>query len=242
MVSGRTIRLVFARGLALVALLCLGRVLGPTARGAEVQTHHLAVQTFAIPYAITPEQSFNQLYLYVSTDGKNYSKFGSAKNRKGEFTYTSPGDGMYYFIVQLEDAAGNLTPANVAIAIPTVRVVVDTVKPVVTLRAVQARDRRAAVEWKIDDPYPDLRTLSLEAKGAGETTWTPLKTEQMQHAQFSWDPPGNGAYDVRLTVKDLAGNMTTVSTQVTPTAGGGAAPAVNDNRPVIHVKQKRGSA
>ncbi len=232
--------LAFARGVALLVALGLGFILVPeVSRADDTLTHHLKDNMFVIPYAIDANQSLKQLRLFVSTDRKTFSPTGSTALRKGVFSYTAAADGEYTFVVQLEDANGNLSPPNPDIAKPTMRVIVDTQKPQVTLRAVQPKEGRVAVAWEIVDANTNLRTLRLEAKGPGEVNWTPLNVTPLQAAQFGWNPPGGGPIEVRLSVKDLAGNEATATTQVTPTPGAAPAAGVGDDRQVIFVKQKK---
>ena len=233
--------LAFARGLALLAILGVGFILGPSVGRADTQTqtYYMKQNAFEIPYAVSADQNLKQLYLHVSTDRKSYTQIASTAKRNDLFEYTAKGDGEYSFVVQVEDTAGVLTPPKPELGIPTLRVVVDTQKPQVALRAVVPNKHRVAVEWRISDANLDLRTLHLEAKGQGETTWTPLTVTLLKEAHFDWSPQGNGPFDVRLSVKDLAGNEATATTQVTPTAGAAPIPGQTDDAPVNFVRNKK---
>ena len=233
-------RLAIARGVGLLVTLALGFVLGPAVGRADTEPFYLKDKEFVIPYAISAEQSLKQLHLFASTDRKTYSRVASTALRNGQFPYTAKGDGEYSFVVQVEDANGVLTPQSPELAVPTMRVIVDSQKPQVALRPVQPKEGRAAVEWQIVDQNIDLRTLRLEAKGPGETAWTPLKITLLKAAQFGWNPAGGGPIDVRLFVKDLAGNDATATCQVSPTAGAATTVSTQgDDRQVIYVKHKK---
>ena len=233
-------RLSFARGFALLVAVGLGFVLGPTVCLAQdTKTYYLKDRIFEIPYTTTSAQNSKQVHLHVSTDRKVYSKIGSTEKLAGAFTYTAKDDGEYFFVVQVEYGNNLFSPERPELVAPTLRVVVDTEKPQVALRAVVPTKGRAAVEWEIVDKNLDLRTLRLDAKGPGETNWTPLNINLLMRAQFGWNPLGSGPIDVRLSVKDLAGNEATATTQVTPSASAAVAPGVGDDRQVIYVKQKR---
>jgi hypothetical protein len=232
--------LAIARGIALLVTLGLGFVLGPAACRADTPpTHYLAFKEFEIPYAINADQSLKQLHLFASTDRKTYARVASTALRNGKFTYNATSDGEYSFVVQIEDGNGGLMPQNPELAVPTLRVIVDTQNPQVALRAVQPKEGRAAVEWQIVDANIDLRTLRLEAKGPGEMAWTPLKITLLKAAQFGWNPAGGGPIEVRLFVKDFAGNQATATCQVNPSAAPASALGPNDDRQVIFVKHKR---
>jgi hypothetical protein len=208
---------------------------------ADGQVHYFADRTFEIPYSMSPDRTFRQLHLHASTDGRNYSQVEATSKRVGAFRYTATaGDGWYYFVVQVEEADGSLTPARPNLSQPSMRVCVDTRKPVVQLRPVVPREGRVAVEWSVSDPNLDLATLRLEYRPAGGPRWTQLNIGQLPHAQFAWNPAGPGPFDVRLTVSDKAGNAAEAPTQVRPDparAGSAPAPATGD-RPVIHVNKR----
>ena len=235
-------RLAFARGFALLATLGVGIILGPSEGLAQdTQTHYLKDKEFEIPYNSTADQNLKQLHLFVSTDRKAYERISSTALRKGAFPYTAKGDGEYSFVVQSEDASGIKNPREPVVGPPVLRVIVDSQKPHVEFQAVQPKGKRAAVEWQIEDANLDLRTLHMEFKGPGESAWTPLKFDLLKAAQFGWNPVGNGPFEVRLSVKDFAGNEATATTQVTPTAGAAPIPgsASTDGAQVIHVKHKK---
>lgn len=229
-------------GLALFGAAALAQADGPV--------HYFADKTFEIPYSMAADRTFKRLHLHASTDqGKNYTASGSALHREGVFTYSAKGDGWYYFVVQVEELDGTLTPARVNLAQPSMRVLVDTVKPVVTLKPVAANPRlgNVAVEWEAKDAFLDLQTLRLEYKPAGGPRWIPLVAERLRKAHFAWFATGTGPYQVRLLVNDLANNVGEATTQVTadasrPTAptraGTEAATPPTGDRPVIHVNKK----
>ena len=232
MLSCHSNGLAFARGVALLVALGVGFLLGPAACRADTPPYYMKVREFEIPYASDADQNLKQVHLFVSTDRKTYSAIASTALRKGAFPYTAKADGEYFFVVQVEDSNGTLRPPRPELAEPTCRIIVDTQKPQVAFRAVQPKQGRAAVEWRITDPNLDLRTLRLEAKGPGETAWTPHQITLLQAAQFGWNPVGNGPIEVRLFVKDLAGNEATATTQVTPSAGSIPAPGGTDSAQV----------
>jgi hypothetical protein len=48
----------------------------------------------------------------------------------------------------------------------------------------------------------------------GQAAWVPLNAKQIAHAQFEWNPPSAGPYEVRLLVRDKAEHQTEVKTEV----------------------------
>jgi hypothetical protein len=234
-----------AGGLALLVISWLALASGPAARGADSPVHYFAERKFEIPFSMSPERTFRQLHLHASTDGKNYSKVASTEKRQGAFEYEAvAGDGWYYFVVQIEEADGSLSPARVNLSQPSTRVCIDTQKPVVTLRPIQPRPPSSvAVEWNIQDPNLDLQTLRLEYRPMGGPQWTTLNILRLNPARFDWSPAVPGPFEVRLVVSDKAGNTAQATTQVRPDgsrapAGAYAGPPPTGDRPVIHVNKK----
>jgi hypothetical protein len=228
--------------LGLLAALWWGLGPGSAACRADSPVYYFANRTFALPFELIPGRPIRQVLLHASSDGKTYRPVATAIPSAQQFVYTAGGDGWFYFVVQEEDLEGRFTPANVSLARASVRVCVDTVKPVATLKPVAPQDGgTVAVEWEVSDAHLDLKTLKLQYAIQGSDRWVTLNIRQMEHAQFSWRPVGAGPFDVRVQVSDLAGNVATATTRVTPGAAapaGGGASAGYGNARVIHVPRK----
>src|SRR5262249_35768284 len=82
------------------------------------------------------------------------------------------------------------------------------------------------------DENLDLRTFVLEYRATGAADWTRLDAQRIAAGQHVWNPNSNAALDVRLMVRDLAGNEGKAST----TIGAGerpryTGPATEERRP-----------
>jgi hypothetical protein len=235
-----------ARALAPLALALTWLALAPPAAPAQSSDgiHYTNQPGFRIPFHVDEgEQRIQAVLLHLSEDGgKTYSNVQSVTPGDREFRFTAPRDGSYYFVVQTRDTAGQYYPTNQNLASqPPLKVVVDTQKPVVKLRQVQPdAGSTAAVEWTIDDANLDLLTLQLQYQPQGRAEWVALRVNPLAHAQFSWTPAGGGPCQVRLVVRDKAGNQGEATLLVKPAAGGGAVagPAPAGNVPVIHVPRR----
>jgi hypothetical protein len=230
------------RRLVLLAALCLALL---PARGlGQGAVHYFADRSFEIPFEVDPGRPVRQFFLYASTDqGKNYKRYAAAAPGSGNnnFTFKADGDGWYWFVVQVEGLDARKTPENVNLAPPGLKVCVDTVRPTATLKPVAPEaGHTVAVEWEVSDVNLDLATLKLEYAPQGSDRWSPLVIRQMEHAQFSWSPPGAGSFDVRLSVSDRARNTATASTRVGAGASTGVgADTTPSNQRVKHVRSKR---
>jgi hypothetical protein len=226
-------------------VLCLGILPAPARCQTGAPDHYFNQRTFDIPFEWDNSRSLRQFFLYASTDGKNYTKVAAAAPNSADkfFTYTAAGDGMYYFVVQVEDLENRLTPANVNLAPAGLRVCVDTTKPTAILKPVAPQaPYTVAVEWEVSDVNIDLRTLKLKYAAVGSDRWTVLEAAQLAHAQFSWTPVGAGPFNVQAEVSDKAGNTATATARVAPgtaaAPGTGTATAPANSQRVIHVRSK----
>jgi hypothetical protein len=247
---------IWRRGAAIA--LAAGVVLAVAARtpaqpGDGEKVHYSRTASFYIPF--TPEQDayrIRQVLLHVSEDfGKTYQYVGPAAPTEGKFKFTARREGSFWFVVQTQDVNGQLNPPNNQLSQAPVglKVVVDTRKPQVELKPVQSKDGAPAeVDWAASDENLDVATLRLEYRPAGGREWFPLPIIQTAQGRHSWDPKINGRVEVRLQVRDKAGNegeatVTLVPAGVNPSAGGagpapgGVADRGHDN--LFYVNNKR---
>jgi hypothetical protein len=208
---------------------------------ADSPVSYLSNRTFEIPFSLTPGKAVAEVILHVSRDGKTYSAHANVEAAKRHFEYTADADGLLYFVVQTKDTFGQLDPPSLAGTVhPSLRVVVDTVRPEVKLRAVEPREGSAAVEWEVADTNLEIRTLKLDYRRSEGGEWVKLNPEKLDRAHFNWNPPGTGMIDVRLSVADSAGNVSSQIVQVRPVPGKEPAPKapVPGTPRVIHVRTK----
>jgi len=208
----------------------------------EPKLHYTRFNTITIPFNTDPaEKRIKQVLLYVSEDqGKTWAQVAAVLPSESGFKFNARQDGWYWFGVQIMDTTGGLHPATLPELRPGLKIALDTAAPKVTLRAAQQRDFPAAVEWDIADENPDLLTLRLEYRPAGGAAWLPLTPPQMLQGQYGFNPTVGGQLEVRLQVKDKAGNTAEQVANVTagqpnpggPTPGpgvGGPAPQPGGN-------------
>jgi hypothetical protein len=226
--------------LGLLAVLLLGLILASAAgQGSEVpQVYFFKERSFEIPVEPIRNRNVGKLVLWVSRDNGTYSQVATALPTEPSFVYNAAADGWYNFVVQTESVTGELHPARVDLVTPAMRVCVDTVKPEVSLKAVRPDNGgTAAVQWQVKDQNLDLRTLQLQYRAVGTQNWLALNIKLLPYAQFSWNPPAAGNYEVQLSVADRAGNRATATTQIT-VATGGPVPQGSSGLAIKHVPSK----
>jgi hypothetical protein len=165
---------------------------------------------FRIPFQIDAgEQARLKLVeLYVAEDGtKNWKLFKTVGPTERHFPFRAERDGTYSFLVRTVDSDGRAFPAAVEGASPGLRVIVDTMLPTATLRALPGRQEQVGVEWEVRDTNLDPATLQLEYRGQNGGEWQLVSAEPAASGQKYWTPSIRGPLEVRIRVKDKAENQ-----------------------------------
>ncbi len=213
-----------ARTFAAALALCQALLFAASACRAD-ETYYSRQFDFYIPFKTDPgERRIRELQLYASEDqGRNWQPAGAAKPGAGRFRFTAKRDGWLWFTVRTVDFEDRGYPATLDQATPRMKVCVDTAPPVVVLRPVQSGNGSAAVEWEVREDNLDPESMRLEYRLAGSPEWQPLALQKGPTGQRAWNPATTTPLEVRLQVKDLAGNPGEAVTPLTP--GGTGRPA-----------------
>ncbi len=198
--------------LALFALLSGGLV------RAQDAPYHQPRRTFNIPFTIdAADRRVQQVILNVSEDlGRTYQQASTAAPNEKGLSFTARHDGLYYFTVQTMDQDRRLNPPSLDNVTPGLRVFVDTVAPDVKLRALAGvKVGQVGVEWDIRDENLDPNTLRLEFRAPGQL-WQEQSAQKSALGQARWEPGFSGPVEVRLQVKDKAGNSGEATTRTGP--------------------------
>jgi hypothetical protein len=227
----RTGRLKVARHVLLTCCLLAATPAGLFAQGADPeQVHYVKVRTFNIPFSIDNDPRIVDVLLHVSSDqGRTYRYVTAGRPADRRFFFQAPGDGTFFFVVQTRDQSGVLTPSDFRGVAPSLRVCVDTQKPVIKLNAVPPQDGySAAIQWTIEDEnFDDLRADYRSVNGGD---WYPLLLQRTASGRHDWTPAVPGPIEVRMQAIDKAKNQAdpksaTVTpdprrASMTPTGGG----------------------
>ncbi|MCA9234625.1 MAG: hypothetical protein KDA44_04110 [Planctomycetales bacterium] len=195
----------------------------PASDPRRIEPAYWRERIFFIPFQPDPQQflagSTREVRLLISRDGVSWNLLQQARPEVRGFSYHAPGDGEYYFAVQVVDASGRLTPPT--ITEPQLRVVVDGAEPELRLEAVAAAAGAAAVRYDIRDPQLAAESLQIEVReGAGPWRSVQVGPPDLQRpgrlrGQVTWGPAtGSAGLTFRAVVRDRAGNTATAETTV----------------------------
>jgi hypothetical protein len=200
-------------GMGPIILTCLAL----TVHQSQPEVFHLNSRKVGLPINQKDLQRKNVrqfILLYSADEGATWQQ-GDAKQSGDSkpLEFHAPKDGVYWFLVQLVDLAGNQNPRDPYRFKPNLKVVVDTEPPQVQATAERQSDGNIQVRWSASEQYPDPGSVRVEYRADGPSgQWMPLLPPsgsfplQGQHA-FDPGPGGKmGEVHVRVRVKDLATN------------------------------------
>jgi hypothetical protein len=207
------------------------------AAGANPDVWPINQSNIRIPIHIDPIRRplIKQLVLYSSSDeGKTWKQVAVASPDQDSFTFSAPTDGVYWFSVIVVDPQGNQEPKDIYKVPPSQKILVDTLKPIVKITALERQGEDIVVNWEIQEDHPDLSTLKLEYKTADapSSVWytAPLNNPPLI-GQAKFRMTSTGAVSVRVQMQDTAGNMGFGTRELTATASAVAPPASPSTSP-----------
>jgi hypothetical protein len=224
--------------LAVLLILSPCHAQGPEAN--RVPTFYSRDRGFQIPFQTEASATrIRKVQMYVSEDqGRTWQQAAEAQPGEHRFNFQSRHDGWYWFTVRTIDNEDRAYPASMDQAQPKLKVCVDTQKPVVQLRAAAVAGNAAGVEWEVRDENLDLTSLRLDYRLPGGG-WQWVAVPQTATGQQGFNPATNAALDVRMQVRDYAGNLGEATIPLTPGTAPVPAPAAPDPAAVRIVNSKR---
>ena len=205
-----------------------------------------------IPIQFNPNrrQEIKELLLFVSTDqGRTWTQEARAKSSDEFFPYYAPQDGIYWFAVCTIDFQGRREPPDVNQLPPGLKVLIDTQPPKLQLRTAERSGDDVTVAWSIEESHPNPDSLKLEYRLADDpmSAWTQVPLTPGPAGEVKFRVRGPGAYMVRMSIQDDAGNQAQAIKKVggdvgATTSGFGPAAPVPPINPPITIPGATGSA
>lgn len=150
-----------------------------------------------------------QLILYVSTDqGKSWSESAVAGPDKESFPFYALTDGMYWMKLCIVSKDGTRSPKDISKGDPALKILVDTLKPVVRITSAERQGDGIVVRWEVQEDHPELASLRMEYRSADDTTrqWYAVPVDPVLNGSTRFRFGGAGAASIRLQLRDTAGN------------------------------------
>jgi len=208
-----------------VSLALLGQT-AATAPPAAPEPIATRQSVFAIPFRVDriddPTHQPVELQLYVSTDrGTRWQLYSKVPPSQQHFLFRAGGDGEYWFAIRTVDGSGRVRPET--IGSPGLRVLIDTVAPVLKLTAQRSPAGPVTVRWEINKPNIKPGSLNIQYRASAAESWQPAPIERQGHknpgtpqaGQLAfWPKPEAGTIQIRAEVSDTAGNSTTTQTEL----------------------------
>lgn len=187
---------------------------------------HTRQREFKIPFQVADGDSaaaIKEIQLYVARDRGPWELYTTVEPERQPnerfFVFRTDADGEYWFAVRTVDRNGQAVPAKVTDLKPELKVIIDATQPKINLKAVPAGDGRVGVEWQIEEPYVDFRSLQIEYRVGEEGQWKPVPGVSPRIAgRATWRVTEQGTVYVRAQVQDRAGNLGIAQLEI-PVAG-----------------------
>jgi hypothetical protein len=215
---------------ALTACLVLGQAANDPSFSNQ-RNHQIPVNIEASRRA-----EIRELLLFASTDqGKSWQQIGAILPDKPGFNFFATKDADYWMRVALVTTAGKQEPDERALmkGPPDLRMIIDTIKPIVQSIRSQRDGDDLFVTWDIQEEHldygPGMMKLEYQAKDM-PAGWTPVTCVPGLKGQARFRVNTKHALVIRLTVRDKAGNESFGLTEVAGTiaAAGFTANAASD--------------
>jgi hypothetical protein len=188
--------------------------------GAEPEISYLPSTRMNIPITIDPAKrdTLSGIILFCSMDeGKTWDQKGLAKPEEKGFPFTAPHDGLYWFTIQTIDKNNVKSPLDPAMAPVGQKIIVDTVKPLVKLKADRKGDE-ILVSWAVTEEHPNPVTFVVEYHTPDQPPliWTPVAAMPKAEDTVPIKPAPTSSVSIRLRVKDMADNEGSAVAEVAP--------------------------
>jgi len=174
-----------------------------------------------IPFVNAPENSAQELQLYVSTDGGDkWTFYARSKPSAGQFEFVAPEDGPYWFALFTVTNSSGPPPTTFK---SELQINVDTSPPRIDFAATAGSAGEVRANWAIIDPNLDADSILIEYQSVGQNQWREVAIDPSQSQSgkgqatgaVAWLPrTGSRVVGVRMTASDKAGNPSVVNRRV----------------------------
>ena len=190
--------------------------IAPTGRYRAVNAHkfHIAYKLDEVgPSGVSVVEMF-----ITQDEGKRWWKYGTDTDRQSPFEIQVPADGVYGFSLRVRSGAGISEAPPQPGEPPEIRTLVDATPPKVELLPLQQgqgpTSNNVRIRWRASDDNLIDKPVALFYAVKIDGPWIPITgwTENVGAHIWSVGPAVPAQIFVRLSVRDIAGNVTQVET------------------------------
>jgi hypothetical protein len=163
-----------------------------------------------VPVNIEPARrpEIKYVLLYASGDqGRSWQIASTITPDKEFFAYYPPGDGTYRLKVAAVNQNDRQDPADPNSGPPDQIIVIDTAKPIFHVLEARRQGDEVVVQWQLQEEFPDWSSFRLEFQPRGAGAWSGIQAQPGLSGQARFRPDLAQALDVRLSLRDRAGNQ-----------------------------------
>jgi hypothetical protein len=189
---------------------------GGSADWREEGTVYSGQRSFRIPLDLSADEraGITGIRLYVSENGgRTWVRHHDADPSAQFITFRANEDGPYWFSVALVDRQGEQIPADIRTAEPGLRVMVDTARPELSVKAIRSRTGKRGIRWVMTDPNLLSETHRLAGWNAAIGQWEPLESMHPED-HLLWFDEGVQYDKIQSCVSDRAGNERVVEVEI----------------------------
>jgi hypothetical protein len=192
-----------------------------------------------IDYDPATRKSIQRVLLYVSRDqGQTWGLEATAMPEQESFTFAAKDDGLYWCKVQTVFVNGQKTPADVTRSAPDQKLFLDGTPPLVRIASAKRTGDEVAVDWLVEEKYPDDANTTIRYKAADANTWVTVPNTWGARRTATFPVSVPGAIVVEVIAKDLVGNPGTGRSELgTIAVASGTMPANPPVKPVSNNEQ-----
>ncbi len=194
---------------------------GPTAGADDAATaavEYFATRSLELAFATEAAGAaeIRTYELYYTTDGgQTWVAYKTRHELPDEFPFTAPSDGRYGFFIVAIDAAGHRGPTPQPGDRAAYECVIDTIAPQISVPRPVPTDAiyggsDLVIEWKTHDLNLPERCVTIEWRRRSEDPWQDMTgrgTYPGTGIEQWFSPLASGAIELRLSARDLAGNV-----------------------------------
>jgi len=177
---------------------------------ADVQVTRGKSLSLGIKYNPDTRKDIQEVRLFLSQDqGQTWFMRQAVLPNVNEFAFTVKDDGMYFINMQLAYMDGRLEPPDVSRVLPAQKIIIDSTAPVVKIGTVQRVGEEVAVDWSIEDKFPNDRMTMIRYRPTtgSEADWQVATDGVLNRNSAKFKCPLTGPLVVQVLATDLAGNV-----------------------------------